>query len=54
MARWVAERELVANNCHAEIVTIPGQGHFNLEQSQDYKEFPKLMELLRTHAIITS
>ncbi len=42
------QAEYVAQNCGAPIITIPGQGHFNLEQSPSYKEFPKLMELLRT------
>lgn len=36
----------VADNCKAEIIVIPGEGHFNLEQSSDYKAFPKLVEIL--------
>jgi hypothetical protein len=29
-----------------EFVMIPGQKHFNLEASPDYKEFPKLLDLI--------
>ncbi|SRR6266540_7318762 len=44
-ARYVAE------HCSAEIVVIPGQGHFNLEKSESYKEFPALLEVLHQKAI---
>ncbi len=50
----LSQAEYVAKNCKATLVTVPGQGHFNLEQSSRYKEFPKLQELLRTYAMITS
>jgi len=40
------QAKIVADNCHAELVVIPGQGHFNLEQSANYKEFPALWSLL--------
>ena len=36
----------VADNCQAELVVLPGQGHFNLEKSEAYRQFPKLVELL--------
>jgi predicted alpha/beta hydrolase family esterase len=36
----------VADGCQAELVVMSGQGHFNLEQSEAYREFPKLVELL--------
>ncbi len=40
------QAQYVADHCKAELITIPGQGHFNLEQSEKYKEFPKLIEIL--------
>lgn len=40
------QAKYVANHCQAEIKVLPGQGHFNLEQSPDYKAFPKLLEFL--------
>lgn len=40
------QAKYVADNCEAEIIVIPNEGHFNLEQSQEYKAFPKLMEIL--------
>lgn len=36
----------VADHCKAEMIIIPGQGHFNLEQSPDYRAFPKLLMIL--------
>lgn len=44
--------KFVADNCLAEIAIIPGQGHFNLEQSPDYKQFPKLTALLKRAGLI--
>lgn len=41
------QAQYVADNCDAELITIPGQGHFNLEQSEGYKEFPQLLDILR-------
>lgn len=41
------QAQYVADNCQAELITIPGQGHFNLEQSEEYKRFPKLLEELQ-------
>lgn len=40
------QAQFVADNCDAELIVIPGQGHFNLEQSEDYKAFPKLVEIM--------
>lgn len=37
----------LAEHAQAELVVLPGQGHFNVEQSERYREFPKLMELLK-------
>lgn len=42
----LAQAQFVANNCQAELIMIPGQGHFNLEKSEGFKEFPKLLELI--------
>lgn len=42
----LGQAQYVADNCQAELLVIPGQGHFNLEQSPDYVAFPKLMEIL--------
>lgn len=40
------QAQFVANNCKAALVVLPSQGHFNLEQSPAYAQFPKLLELL--------
>lgn len=40
------QAEFVADHCQAELVVIPGQGHFNLEQSKSYEAFPRLVEIL--------
>jgi predicted alpha/beta hydrolase family esterase len=31
----------------SELVVVPGQGHFNTELSPQYKQFPKLLELIK-------
>ena len=40
------QAQYVANNCQAELMIIPGQGHFNLENSDKYQQFPQLLEIL--------
>lgn len=40
------QAQYVVNNCEAELIVVPGEGHFNLEQSPDYKAFPKLIDIL--------
>jgi len=40
------QAKYVADNCKAELLVIPKQGHFNLEQSEGYKAFPKLVEIM--------
>jgi uncharacterized protein len=45
------QAQFVANNCQAELVMIPGQGHFNLEKSEDYRQFPQLLELMKQKGI---
>jgi len=44
------QAQFVADNCKAEMIVIPAQGHFNLEQSDEYKQFPKLLEILEQKA----
>ncbi|HEU5187175.1 MAG TPA: alpha/beta fold hydrolase [Candidatus Saccharimonadales bacterium] len=46
------QAQFVANNCNAELVVIPAQGHFNLEQSVEYKKFPKLVETMKNKGIL--
>ncbi len=40
------QAKYVADNIGAEFIIIPEQGHFNLEQSPEYTEFPYLYALL--------
>jgi predicted alpha/beta hydrolase family esterase len=47
------QAKYVADHCEAELIVIPGQGHFNLEQSPDYRTFPKLLEILEEANLIT-
>lgn len=42
----ITQAQYIAGHCQAELQIIPGQGHFNLEQSPAYKQFPKLLELM--------
>lgn len=42
----LGQAQFVADSCQAELITIPSQGHFNLEQSEEYKKFPKLLEII--------
>lgn len=39
------QANFVVNNCQAELIVVPGQGHFNLEQSPAYQSFPHLLEI---------
>ena len=41
----------LADSCQAELVLLPDQGHFNLEQSPDYTTFPPLLTLLEHRAL---
>jgi uncharacterized protein len=45
------QAQFVADNCRAELVMIPDQSHFNLEKSEDYRKFPKLIELMKQKGI---
>lgn len=46
------QARFVANNCQAEIVVLPEQGHFNLEKNELYREFPKLVELMELSGLL--
>lgn len=46
------QAQYVADACDAEMVVMPGQGHFNLEKSADYSQFPALLELLHQKQIL--
>jgi len=45
------QAQFVADNCQAELIIIPEQGHFNLEKSDKYKQFPKLLEIIEQGVI---
>lgn len=38
--------ELLAKETNSDLEIIKGQGHFNLENSEDYTKFPKLINLI--------
>lgn len=40
------QAKLVADRCQSELAVVPGQGHFNLEQSNAYKQFPELLDMI--------
>lgn len=46
------QAQYVATNCAAELVLLPSQGHFNLEKSENYRQFPKLIELMTQKGIL--
>lgn len=46
------QAQLVATNTSAELMVIPGEGHFNLERSEKYKQFPKLLEILEERKMV--
>ncbi|MGB4762216.1 MAG: alpha/beta hydrolase [Candidatus Saccharimonas sp.] len=46
------QAKYVADRCAGELVVVPGQGHFNLEQSSSYAEFPYLLETLQREEIL--
>jgi uncharacterized protein len=45
-ADWIAEK------LKAELIVIPGQGHFNLEKSPDYTAFPALLALVESNRLL--
>lgn len=46
------QAQFVADNCKAELVMIPRQGHFNLEKSEDYRQFSQLLEIMQQKDIL--
>lgn len=46
------QAQFVADNISAEMIIIPGEGHFNLERSDEYKQFPKLLEILNERKLV--
>jgi len=46
------QAQLVATNTRAQMIVIPGEGHFNLERSDAYKQFPKLLKILEERELV--
>ncbi len=46
------QAKYIAEQCDSEIIVIPQQGHFNLEKSQSYQQFPVLVELMASQSIL--
>lgn len=46
------QAQYVADQCRAELVVIHSQGHFNLEKSEEYRAFPRLIQLIEQKGII--
>lgn len=42
----------LSDNSGAELIIIPGQGHFNLEQGDHYRQFPQLLEILKQRSFL--
>lgn len=49
----LSQAKFVANSCKAEMIVLPEQGHFNLEKSESYREFPKLVELMEAKGFLS-
>ena len=47
----VEQANYVAKNCGIGLEVISGQGHFNLEHSEEYRQFPKLIEILEREVL---
>jgi len=41
----------LSDKLNGELIIIEGQGHFNTEQSPDYKRFPELLEIIETRIL---
>jgi predicted alpha/beta hydrolase family esterase len=48
----VEKAEEIAGKSRTELLVIKDQGHFNLEQGEDYKEFPKLLKILEDRNLL--
>lgn len=44
--------EYIAEKLNARLIIIPGQGHFNLDHSKSYKEFPNLIQVIEAQEIL--
>lgn len=42
----------IAKQSNTELIVIPGEGHFNLEQSPNYVQFPRLIELIEERELL--
>lgn len=48
----IIQAKTIAQRTNTELVVIPNQGHFNLEQSPDYTQFPMLIECLTQRQLL--
>lgn len=48
----LSQARYVATSSGGKIIVIPGEGHFNLERSDEYKQFPKLLEILEERELV--
>jgi predicted alpha/beta hydrolase family esterase len=46
------QAQFVATNTSGEMIVVPGEGHFNLERSDEYTQFPKLLEILEEKRLV--
>jgi predicted alpha/beta hydrolase family esterase len=46
------QAKFIATHTSSEIIVISGEGHFNIEHSDDYRQFPKLVEILEERKLI--
>lgn len=46
------QAKFVADGCAAELVVLPGQGHFTTEQNENYQQFPELLTLLAERNLV--
>ena len=42
--------EYLSGQVGGELIVLPGQGHFSAESDPDYKEFPKLLDIIHEQA----
>lgn len=48
----LSKAQFVVEQCAAELILMAGQGHFNLEQSPDYIQFPELLNIIHEHFLV--
>lgn len=46
------QAERIAKACGSAVHLLPSQGHFNLELSDSYREFPEFLELMKYRKIL--